>query len=137
MGIIMSGAAGLSAAKRRRAGGGSQSTTTGVRASRQNVVAPPNSQYPRSPVRNTTPVNINQSVRENNDFNRPFNIRPILKDISTRLTKLEETEEKNKILMIELDNLKNQLMTLQNEFIRQKATIELCCDDKKVKEDMS
>ena len=147
----MSGAAGLSAAKRRRAG------------SAQPPGQPIRSQIPQSPSRRYSQSTYNQyrqrSVnqvqpnisRENVTQGERVNFTILLKDLNTRLKKVEENlnlktpvipeendlhGEKYELLSLEVSNLKKLVMDLQSVYVVQNKKIDEYCNCEKKKSNL-
>jgi hypothetical protein len=151
----MSGAAGLSAAKRRRAGG---APTNQPEPRRTQVPQPSNRRYSQSAYNQYRQQMVNQSqiARENVIPVDRINIPVLLKDLNTRVKKIEqnldikkqvipeetnskdENNEKYNLLLSEISNIKTMVMNLQAAYVVQNKKMEEYCkcqEDRLNKED--
>mgnify|MGYP001311419128 CR=1 FL=1 len=146
----MSGAAGLSAAKRRRAG----SAQPPGQPIRSQISQSP-SRYSQSTYNQYRQRSVNQVQpnisRENVTQGERVNFTILLKDLNTRLKKVEEnlnlktpvipeendlSAEKYDLLSLEISNLKKLVMDLQSVYVVQSKKIDEYCDCEKKKSNL-
>ena len=140
----MSGAAGLSAAKRRRAGG---APTNQSEPRRTQVPQPSNRRYSQSTYNQYRQQVVNQvqTNRENVPAGERINISVLLRDLNTRVKKIEENldikkqvipeennskdenNEKYNLLLSEISNIKTMVMNLQAAYVVQNKKVEEYC----------
>ncbi|MDA9216206.1 hypothetical protein N9O88_00085 [bacterium] len=142
----MSGAAGLSAAKRRRAG----SAQPPGQPIRSQIPQSPSRRYSQSAYNQYRQQSVNQVQsnvgRENVTQGERVNFTILLKDLNTRLKKVEENlnlktpvipeendlhAEKYDLLSLEISNLKKLVMDLQSVYVVQNKKIDEYCDCEK------
>lgn len=137
----MSGAAGLSAAKRRRAG---SAPTNQSEQRRMQVPPSQNRRYTQSAYNQYRQQTVNQVQpnRENTTQGERINFSILLKDLNTRVKRIEENfdikkqvipEENNvkdeayNLLLSEISNIKTLIMNLQSAYVVQNKKMEEYC----------